>query len=147
MFGFSQTTFAAPERGASYTIEVGYVKGRGGVVRNVQVQVVEDGTAGWLYAAHLSCIKFEHNYGIISLIPPSTVEGVSRDFSIDPVPTTFDFVAVGVPGTIQVNYRVDSIALEPDETFRLTLTVGSGLPSGAFLVDEALFTILDADGT
>ena len=74
------------------------------------------------------------------------MEGFSRDFSIDPVPTTFDFVAVGVPGTIQVNYRVDSIALEPDETFRLTLTVGSGLPSGTIVVDSALFTIIDHDG-
>ena len=61
VFGFSQTMLAAWERGPSYTIEVGYVKGGGGVARDVQVQVVEDGTAGRLYAAHLSCINFEHN--------------------------------------------------------------------------------------
>ena len=46
----------------------------------------------------------------------------------------------------QVNYQLDSIALEPDETFRLTLTVGSGLPSGTIVVDSALFTIIDDDG-
>ena len=61
VFGFSQTMLAAPERGASYPIEVGYIKGGGGVARDVRVQVVEDGTAGRLYAAHLSCINFEHN--------------------------------------------------------------------------------------
>ena len=52
---------AAPERGASYPIEVGFIKGSGGVARDVRVQVIEDGTAGQLYAAHLSCINFEHN--------------------------------------------------------------------------------------
>ena len=67
------------------------------------------------------------------------MEGVGRDFFI--APTAFPVIALGSSETVQVNYRVDSVALEPDETFRMTLTVASGLPSGAFLVDEALFTI------
>ena len=60
MFGFSQTELSALERGASYPIEVGYIKGGGGVARDVRVQVITDGSAGWLYhAAHLSGINLE----------------------------------------------------------------------------------------
>ena len=49
---------AAPERGASYPIEVGYIKGSGGVARDVQVQVVEDGTAGSAICGTLELYKF-----------------------------------------------------------------------------------------
>ena len=48
--------------------------------------------------------------------------------------------------TVRVNFRADAVALEPDETFRLTLS--GGLPSGpnVFIDGTAEFTIIDGDG-
>ena len=74
------------------------------------------------------------------------MECSSSDFTV--VPTSFDLITTQAPETILVEFRVDSVALEPDETFRLTLSTGSGLPSGPniFIDDTADFTIIDGDG-
>ena len=72
------------------------------------------------------------------------VEG--SDFTVDP--SIFTFISTQSTRTVQVSFRVDAVALEPDETFRLTLSTGSGLPSGpsVFINGIAEFAIMDRDG-
>ena len=48
--------------------------------------------------------------------------------------------------SLQVTFRVDGVALEPDETFQLRLTTTPVLPAGVFFVDTVNVTILDPDG-
>ena len=75
------------------------------------------------------------------------VEGLGNDFTTDP--GHIGIVNPSTPATVRVNFRADGVALEPDETFRLTLNDGFGPQSGAknvFLQDIAEFTIIDSDG-
>ena len=76
----------------------------------------------------------------------SAVEGLGNDFTTD---ANIGLVNPSTPATVRVNFRADGVALEPDETFRLTLSDGFGLESGSknvFLQDTAEFTIIDSDG-
>ncbi len=72
-------------------------------------------------------------------------EGSGGDFFIDALdaritPTTDD--------SLQVTFRVDGVALEPDETFQLRLTTDATIPTDAnyFFVDTLNVNIQDPDG-
>ncbi len=72
-------------------------------------------------------------------------EGSGGDFFIDDLtaritPTTGD--------SLQVTFRVDGVALEPDEMFQLRLTTDAAIPTAAnyFFVDTLKVIIQDPDG-
>ena len=135
VFGFNQTSFTAEESGRNILmIQIGYIKGIGSVVNGVDIEVQEITAGLYIY----SVIVHEYSY-----YPPA----VGTDFTIHT--TSLPGVDLSSPATLQVGFTADAVALEPDETFRLTLSVGSGLPSGpnVFLQDTAEFTIIDSDGT
>ncbi len=70
-------------------------------------------------------------------------EGQGADFFIDDKnlrirPTAGSF--------LQVTFRVDSIALEPDESFQVTLSSYPPPPAGSFFLNNLDMTIQDPDG-
>ncbi len=72
-------------------------------------------------------------------------EGIGGDFFIDDLsaritPTTAD--------SLQVTFRVDGVALEPDETFQLRLITDAAVPTDEnyFFVDTLNVIIQDPDG-
>ncbi len=46
---------------------------------------------------------------------------------------------------LQVTFRVDSVALEPDETFQLRLSSNPPPPAGSFFLNNLDMTIQDPD--
>ncbi len=72
-------------------------------------------------------------------------EGSGGDFFID---TLSARITPSTGDSLQVTFRVDSVALEPDETFQLRLTTTAAIPTDEnyFFVDTVNVTIQDPDG-